>query len=251
MQRVNGKYLPDLLRKTSMFYEADIRVDAILSFPWMSKNKIGVFPHLRAMALEKPQFTLLMGAPSGKPKAECKWTRLGQERRDAQRSTRVITTGDEPFTEEEPEEEHESAFLKLHKLGLCVEDNESPDLQSLLEDTEIEMIQKKLQRKEKKYWIRRLITTTEVDTKEEFTENLREAIHQDYGGTALRDTLIPGIHERGPYGFAYIPLKDGATPTRAKPIVAHGEKHEAYGKVNQDWLEKGFIERPWKKGIEW
>ena len=63
MQRVDGKYLHDFLRQTSTFFEADINVDAVLSFPWMAKNKIGVFPHLRAMALEKPKFTLRMGAP--------------------------------------------------------------------------------------------------------------------------------------------------------------------------------------------
>ena len=32
------------------FYVADIQVDAILSHPWLLENKLGVFPHLKALA---------------------------------------------------------------------------------------------------------------------------------------------------------------------------------------------------------
>ena len=43
------------------FYEADITVDAILGFPWMDQKKIGVFPHLDALAMvgNKRQVILL------------------------------------------------------------------------------------------------------------------------------------------------------------------------------------------------
>jgi len=63
--------------------------------------------------------------------------------------------------------------------------------------------------------------------------------------------LSPNRPVRGPYGYAYIPLKEGATPTRQKPFVMHGEKAEAYRKIVEDWIEKGFIERPARLGIEW
>ena len=66
VQEVDGKFLPDVLRKKVTFFEADIRVDAILSYPWMAQNQIGVFPHLKAMALEKPKLTLLHGLLHGK-----------------------------------------------------------------------------------------------------------------------------------------------------------------------------------------
>jgi hypothetical protein len=44
------------------FYEADIGVDAILSFPWLSSRKLGIFPHRRALALEGPPLSFLKGA---------------------------------------------------------------------------------------------------------------------------------------------------------------------------------------------
>lgn len=49
-QEMDGKILPDYKRVSATFYEADITVDAILSFPWMQEKKIGIFPHLYALA---------------------------------------------------------------------------------------------------------------------------------------------------------------------------------------------------------
>jgi hypothetical protein len=42
------------------FHLAEIKVDAILSYPWLLEHEIGVFPHLRALAIANP-FTLLYG----------------------------------------------------------------------------------------------------------------------------------------------------------------------------------------------
>ncbi len=60
-QVVNGKRLSNTLDFDVSFYEADIEVDAILSYPWMSANKIGIFPHHCALARDEPEFTLLYG----------------------------------------------------------------------------------------------------------------------------------------------------------------------------------------------
>ena len=49
---------------------------------------------------------------------------------------------------------------------------------------------------------------------------------------------------RGAYELATIPLKEGAVPFTAKAFCMHGERAEAYKKVVQDWLDRGFIERP-------
>ena len=46
---------------TAEFYEADIQVDAILSYPWLVQNKIGVLPHRRALVTDLPDFVLLYG----------------------------------------------------------------------------------------------------------------------------------------------------------------------------------------------
>ena len=46
---------------SAKFYEAAIQVDAILAYPWMRENEIGVFPHKRALALDFPELVLLYG----------------------------------------------------------------------------------------------------------------------------------------------------------------------------------------------
>ena len=48
------------------FYESEIRVDMILSYPWMVKNKIGIFPHHKALVVDEPKFALLFGVPTKK-----------------------------------------------------------------------------------------------------------------------------------------------------------------------------------------
>jgi hypothetical protein len=66
-QMRNGKMLPDLYPSQASFYEADIQVDAILGYRWMFQNRIGIFPHHNALAIDDP-FTLLFGIPKSKEK---------------------------------------------------------------------------------------------------------------------------------------------------------------------------------------
>ena len=57
----DGYTLPQKLAFDADFYEADIRIDAILSYPWMVQAKVGVFPHYNALAIDKPRLILLYG----------------------------------------------------------------------------------------------------------------------------------------------------------------------------------------------
>ena len=43
------------------FYEAEIDLDLILSYPWLREHALGVFPHLSSLASDQPEFTLLHG----------------------------------------------------------------------------------------------------------------------------------------------------------------------------------------------
>jgi hypothetical protein len=52
---------PECFEYEVEFYEANIKVDAILSFPWLAQAKLGVFPHHRALVLETPELTFLFG----------------------------------------------------------------------------------------------------------------------------------------------------------------------------------------------
>ena len=40
-------------------------------------------------------------------------------------------------------------------------------------------------------------------------------------------------------------------PTRTKPFQMHGERQEAMKTITQQWVEKGFVERPQKGTMEW
>jgi len=61
-QMVGGYEIPAERHYNATFYEADIRVDAILSYSWMRQNGIGLFPHHQAVSLDHPELTLLFGA---------------------------------------------------------------------------------------------------------------------------------------------------------------------------------------------
>ena len=52
--------------------------------------------------------------------------------------------------------------------------------------------------------------------------------------------------------MATITLKENAIPFTLKAFRRHGEGAEAYKKLVQDWLDRGFIERPYPtKSQEW
>ena len=57
----NGKFLDEKMNFEATCYEADISIDLILSFPWMAKHKIGVFPHHKALVVDEPDFCSFLG----------------------------------------------------------------------------------------------------------------------------------------------------------------------------------------------
>ena len=65
----NGNFLDKRMLLDATCYEADISVDIILSYPWMAKNKIGVFPHHKALVVDEPRLLLLFG------QSEKKWSK--------------------------------------------------------------------------------------------------------------------------------------------------------------------------------
>lgn len=52
---------PETMEFQVEFYEAKIKVDAILSFPWLSQMKLGIFPHHKALVLDSPGLKFLYG----------------------------------------------------------------------------------------------------------------------------------------------------------------------------------------------
>ena len=52
---------PDLVNFEVELNEANIKVDAILSYPWLAQAKLGIFPHHKALVLDSPGLKFLYG----------------------------------------------------------------------------------------------------------------------------------------------------------------------------------------------
>ena len=75
-------------------------------------------------------------------------------------------------------------------------------------------------------------------------EGWKAEIMEEYGKTVLSGEIVPDPPVRGPYGYAYIQLKEGAVPQREKPFRMHGERERAHLQVTEDWITKAYLERP-------
>ena len=60
-QEVEGEIKGEELVYEATFWEADIEIEVILSHSWLLENKIGVFPHHKALALDASNLRLLYG----------------------------------------------------------------------------------------------------------------------------------------------------------------------------------------------
>ena len=67
---------PQIYERMATFYEAEIKVDAIISYPWLLENKLGVIPHRRALVMEDPEVALLTGLYYSLPNKEKKWWKI-------------------------------------------------------------------------------------------------------------------------------------------------------------------------------
>ena len=72
-----------------------------------------------------------------------------------------------------------------------------------------------------------------------------------YHDKVFRSEVFPDPPERGQYGMAFIPLREGAVPTRSKPFLVHGERRAALEKIVDDWEKMKFIEPATAKNSEW
>ena len=94
------------------FYEADILMDAILSYPWLRDKRLGVFPHLGALAQEGEPITRIFSRkfPSAKEdtssqsefEEDIDWAEVGEVRAMNLRLPSEVGQGEEiPLFEDE------------------------------------------------------------------------------------------------------------------------------------------------------
>jgi len=149
------------------------------------------------------------------------------------------------------ENPHTNVAFQVSKLGLmlpeCGEEDEEP---SYLSVKEVRHVAHKIFVAENAKKSGRKVSPVFISqgggNMDERVESLREALHKDFDGSVLRDDLPPlkNLPDRGPYGYAYIPLKENAVPQRQKPFRLQGDRLEAHKKVTKDWADHFFIERP-------
>eukprot|EP00667_Euglena_gracilis_P000113 EG_transcript_113 len=215
------------------FYEANIKVDAILSYPWLAEAKLGIFPHHKALVKDSPDLIFLRGVER----------RRGPQkfRDDTNFSVDNVTVAD-------------GSSFGLQKLGLCLPLEGLDQELQFLSDEDLGEVATNLEGSDPPVQvINRMIIAREGEDKKEDERvvKLREQVLEDYRGTVFRSSPFPDPPERGQYGYAYIPLKEGAKPTRQKPFFMHGERKEALEKITQDWLDKKYIEPATAKNSEW
>ena len=162
----------------TLCYEADINVDMILSYPWMRENKVGIFPHHKALVVDEPRLMLLYGIhflPDKKicenGERECLATRLdGYE--GLKYSLTLPTDGLDVIEESLTNGELEGVLDRFCNI-IEAKDPEGPEDPRVAE--------------------------------------LREKIFMEYEGYVFRDKVFPDPPERGQFEYAYIHLKGIAT----------------------------------------
>ena len=141
-QVMGGEMRTELAWHDATFYEAHIRVHAILSFPWLLENHLGVFPYLKALATLEPEFTLLFGL-SNRWRKYCDQIRSGDGHkgwRRRQRWKRVREVVAHPWDEEE------EMKMQISKMRLHVDGNEMEGCLDFLRENDLEVVQNPLKR---------------------------------------------------------------------------------------------------------
>ena len=273
-QEVDGRLLGEELDFDVQFWEADIEVDAILSYPWMCQNRIGIFPHHRALARDRPVFTLLYGRGSKRVRAIMKEQgeetcreigaadakpprlisrrkgvflrkrnlRVGQPRRVC---AQVLLGGEHRSMEER------RLRLELESMDLRVPAAGNFEKPERLNKVELGIIAEKLG-KGKVARVNELIEARgEAEEEDPRVAGWKNELLEEFGKTVLSGEIVPNPPVRGPYGYAYIQLKEGAVPQREKPFRMHGERERAHLQVTEDWIAKAYLERPFSFKQEW
>ncbi len=220
---------------TATFHDAGIHVDAILSYPWLNRARLGVFPHLNSL--------VRLSKSLGTELTLTDWK--GDE------PTGVPLEGP-PGWEEDPRwvfqaEKLPEAMSRVRAMGLRLPapagvDEECP----LGKDEEVmEVVARQLGRAGwKPTTIGSVVQSSAEILPEGFPEGrvaeLRKQIHKEYNGRVLRADVPPEwIIKRGPQGEGKIVLRPGSEPRASHPIRLQGEKLAAMKTITEGGSEMG------------
>jgi hypothetical protein len=237
------------------FYEADLQMDAIIGFPWMQAQQLGVFPHLEALARwEEPRMLL-------RSSQDTNLQHVRQARKKASKELGVwahVTR---------------ARALNMTLPGVVDEvenEEEDPDVfgeqeERLNEDEETLVAWAEDWKRAQKYktGVQGVVLVPEGEHMEgELVAGKVAAIHKEYAEIVLRDKIWDKEYVRGPDGYGHIELKPGAEPMCRRPIHLTGERYDAMVKMVDGWVLNKTVENgrgPWsspafvvaKKGGKW
>jgi hypothetical protein len=225
-------------------FEADIHVDAILGHPWLYRGKIAIHPHLHALSVERDEYhlDLLYSTHPGK-------TRRKPRRRKPRVNcvVRPITASSD-FSEDFSDEEDDGW---LEHLGLEIPHLDDNARSWSLSKEERQIVKRRILARDVSGVRTVIIAKGDSAVENPQVQSYRDKIHAEYDGLVLCKEVIPNPPVRGRYGEAFIPLKSDAIPQRQKTFRQFGEKNEALKKITQEWIDRGFIEKPTDRQNEW
>ena len=275
----SGAKLPDVV-VPARFHEADIQVDAILSYPWLRENRLGVWVH--ELALEQHSASkrrvLLENFAGEIPRDE--ESEGNDEDQDEFLEELAYSDGgyDMDLSEEISEEEADRRWAQVAQvraMDLEIPTEAGDSDQSLREDeAALWYIAKQLRKAagegvtdEAHAQAARIQGVVAVPPSEKELDPLVlakiEALHTDFDGKVLRDKIFPGEQPiRGPLGEGRIELKVGAIAQKQRAIPLTGERRDAMIALVDDWVASGKVERGYsewsspafvvaKKGGKW
>ena len=97
--RYQGREFLEECTLPAEFYQADIAADAILGCPWLKRQRLGIFPYLGTLSVERDDFHLDMLASDVPPRPKTK--KRGKRRRKSQVGVNTIAITPEDSDEEE------------------------------------------------------------------------------------------------------------------------------------------------------
>ena len=229
-----------------IFHDADIQVDAILSYPWLEQAKLGVFPHLGA---------LVSLPPLGDPIHLKGWPKKGKRRpRKPRIETQTPTEGPEGLYGSvhlsdlarkcQEDEEHLARVTQARAMNLVVPSEVGELEDPLFEDEDVleYLVPHLMDVTPNSVW--GVITVPEGQTSDDRkVKELIEAIRRDFDGTVLRDNVPPeNLIPRGPHGEGHIKIKPGYIAKTQRPIHLVGERRDALIELVQGWMRDGKVE---------
>ena len=214
----------------TLFIEADIAVDAILSFTWLAQYELDMKSH---------QYGL---QTNSKPKYFIPGTEEDEDSdSDIFSGVRTIGVGEISPSQEilglfEPEAQLYVKCLQLRAL---------PELEVEMEWSQdsIDEVIKAWLAEEGELQFARSVVIGSDPVEDEKVDAIKKKIMEDYSQSVFRSCLGKMPPVRGPLGEATIEIKPDRVSVKQIPFRLAGERREALRKLIKDLLEEGKIEQ--------